>query len=270
MLNRLKIIYLICGVVLLLVTSCDKIEYNSNQKFDRNSPRNTNSINLQKLSQSQGDNVVRFILSGDTQRGYGESEDFVKKANTMQGIDFVVIAGDISDFGLLQEMEWIVRIFNGLKMPYLGVIGNHDLTANGKEVFQKVFGELDYSFVYQGVKFICLNTNGREVNFDGSVPDINWLNKEVKSQAGVSNIVAISHITPNSTDFDKKLELPFVAALESSGNCVASLHAHDHTPGYYTPYANGIPFIVTGTILKRTFTIITITNGVVGAERVLY
>lgn len=253
-----------------LFAGCDKIEYSPNQKFDRDGPRNVNRVNLEKLAQNHSYDTVRFILSGDTQRGYGEARDFVKKANTLPGIDFAVIAGDISDFGLLQEMEWVAEIYNGLKVPYIGVIGNHDLTANGKDVFQKVFGELDYSFVYGGIKFICINTNSREFNFNGTVPDIQWLNKEMKPQPGIHKMVVISHVSPLSADFDKKLEQPFVEALASTGNCLASLHAHDHTSGYFTPYETGPPFIVTSAILKREFTVITIANGRLESDNVPY
>lgn len=262
--------YLIFFTCVLLVAGCDELEYNPNQKFDGNTPQNINALNIERLFQTAGDDTVRFILSGDTQRGYSEAKDFVKRANALKGIDFVVIAGDISDFGLLQEMKWVVEIYNGLKTPYLGVIGNHDLTANGRDVFKKVFGELNYSFVYGKVKFICINTNSREVNFDGSVPDIRWLNEEVKAQNGVDNIVAISHVAPHSADFDKALEQPFVSALATNGNCLASLHAHDHVHSVGTPYENGIPFIVTGALIKKEFTIITIVNGRLESEFVQY
>ena len=261
---------LLLSLTFLFFTSCDKLEYSPNQKDDNHGPRNINAVNLSRLMQAPGDDTVRFILSGDTQRGYGEAKDFVKRVNTLPNIDFVVIAGDISDFGLLQEMEWVAGIYNGLKVPYLGIIGNHDLTANGKHVFQKVFGELDYSFVYRGNKFICTNTNSREVNFDGSVPDIAWLNRQFTPDAGVKNSIVISHVMPGSVDFDKKLEQQFIGALESSNNCIGSLHAHDHSSGYYTPYDNGIPFIVTGAVLKRNFTVVTIINGELETESVSY
>jgi hypothetical protein len=167
-------------------------------------------------------------------------------------------------------MEWVADVFEGLSIPYIGVIGNHDLTGNGRDVFQNVFGDLNYSFVYKGVKFICMNTNSREVNFNGTVPDINWLDTQVKSQPGINQFVAISHIAPYSVDFDSKLEQRFVSGLASTGSCLASLHAHDHSPKYEAPYENGIPFITTGGILKRNFTIITIVDEELEYETVYY
>jgi 3',5'-cyclic-AMP phosphodiesterase len=167
-------------------------------------------------------------------------------------------------------MEWITRIYSDLRVPYLGVIGNHDMAAKGTTIFRQVFGELNYSFIYQGYKFICLNTNSREVAFDGTVPDLNWLNQQVQVQAGVRGTVAISHVTPFSVDFDPELEAGYVAALERSGNCLASLHAHDHKSGRYQPYPNRIPFIVSSAILEREFTLIEIINGNLQATEVKY
>ena len=254
----------------VLFAGCERWEYSPNQRFSNKTPVNLNARNLEALSNTVPDDTVRFILSGDTQRGYGEAEDFVKKANTMKGIDFVVIAGDISDFGLLQEMEWVAEIYEELKVPYVAVIGNHDMAANGTSIFRQVFGELNYSFAYGGYKFICLNTNSREVNFDGSLPDVNWLQDQLKPAAGINGQVVISHVSPFSGDFDRKLEMPFVTALENAGNCLGSLHAHDHNAGQYRPYNNSIPFIVASAILKRQFTLVEIIDGKLEAREMEY
>ena len=258
-------------LVLFWLISCkDSLEYSPNVTGDQNTPRNLNAINLDRLRTTPGDDTVRFILSGDTQRGSTEARDFVNLANRIPGLDFVVVAGDISDFGLLQEMEWITGIYAGLRVPYLGVIGNHDMAAKGRTIFRQIFGEPDYSFIYQGYKFVCLNTNSREVFFDGTVPDQKWLDQQMRPHAGVRGFVAISHVTPFSVDFDKNMEAGYVAALERSGNCLASLHAHDHKAGQYRPYANQIPFIVSGAIVGREFTLIEIINGKLHVQEMEY
>ena len=99
------------AVVLFLLTGCtDSLEYSPNVTSDRNTPKNLNAVNLDRLRAVPGDDTVRFVLSGDTQRGYDEAKDFVKLANAIPGLDFVLLAGDISDFGLVQETEWITGI----------------------------------------------------------------------------------------------------------------------------------------------------------------
>lgn len=39
------------------------------------------------------------------------------------------------------------------------IIGNHDVLGTGEEVYTKVFGEDNFSFIAGNVKFVCLNTN---------------------------------------------------------------------------------------------------------------
>ncbi|HEY1025870.1 MAG TPA: metallophosphoesterase [Sphingobacteriaceae bacterium] len=258
------------AAIALLFSACDNMEYSPNQKFDKDTPSNLNAANIERLLDTPPDDTLRFILSGDTQRGYSETADFVEKVNRMPEIDFVLLAGDISDFGLLQEMEWMAEIYAQLEMPYIAVVGNHDLAANGDEVFKRVFGDLNFSFVYDGYKFVCLNTNSREANFNGTIPDLTWLNAQMQPQPGISGYFAVSHVSPFSIDFDKKLEIPFVYALQQSGNCLASLHAHDHSSGQYSPYGNGIPFIVANAILNREFTLIEVINGELEATEIQY
>jgi 3',5'-cyclic-AMP phosphodiesterase len=159
---------------LVSLTGCDQFEFSPNQNSDQTSPLNLNLLNAAKLRQSADDDTVTIVFSGDSQRWYDEQERFVNKVNTLSEVDLVLLAGDISDFGLLQEFKWVHKRLSGLHAPYIGVVGNHDLVGNGRAVFEKMFGPLNYSFVYRGIKFIAHNTNGLE-SPGQNVPDLNWL-----------------------------------------------------------------------------------------------
>ena len=166
-------------VAILLSLSCRKLEYSPNQKFDKNTPRDINANNLKRILAAPGDDTIRFVLSGDSQNAYDDLSTFIDKVNATPGIDFVILNGDISDFGLLQEFKWIESYYSKLKVPYLAVIGNHDHSANGVYVYQRMYSEqLDFSFIYKGVKFVCHNTNSREYNFNGTIPDLNYLKSQ--------------------------------------------------------------------------------------------
>src|SRR5690606_4187469 len=202
--------FILCCAVFI---GCKNLEYSPNQIFDKNSHVDINATNLKKLGNGIQDDTVRFIVMGDPQRSHNEVHDFYKQVNSMSGIDFVVVAGDISEFGILKEMDAIAIALNNLTVPYVAVVGNHDLTARGREVFLRMYGELNYSFVYGGIKFICQNTNSREYLFDGLVPDIPWLRRELQPEDGVHSYVAISHVPPNSVDFDARLTNAYARAF---------------------------------------------------------
>ena len=73
---------------------------------------------------------------GDSQRWYDETEDFVKEINKRNDIDFVIHGGDMSDFGLTKEFLWQRDIMNGLNVPYVALIGNHDCLGTGSRNIQ--------------------------------------------------------------------------------------------------------------------------------------
>ncbi|MCX2453921.1 metallophosphoesterase [Pedobacter sp. PLR] len=250
--------------------SCNQFEYSPNQVFDRNSPKDVNATSLSRLGDGKNDDTVRFVLSGDPQRSRDETITFVEKVNSLPGVDFVLIAGDFTEFGVLKEMEWISRALRKLNVPYMGVIGNHDLTNRGREVFQRMFGALNYTFVYGGTKFICHDTNSREYSFNGQVPDISWLKTELQPQDGVSNYLAVSHVPTISPDFDPKLVKDYTGTFAETPGFLASLHGHNHTYDLYFPDDSGIPYVITSSIGNEEFLLVEIINHKISFERISF
>ncbi|WP_254846465.1 metallophosphoesterase family protein [Hymenobacter sp. CRA2] len=206
---------------------------------------------------ARGD-TVRFVFVGDTQRFYDETADFVRSVNQQRGIDFVLVGGDISDFGLARELQWTDRRLGQLRVPYLTVIGNHDQVGNGRQAYQAVFGPLNYSFVYGGVKFVLIDTNGRESGFGGRVPDVAWLQRELADTVGVRRAVVVSHVPPTDLDFDPKLTAAYAAALARSPRPAMHLaaHIHRHTAGH--PFHDGVPYLTTYSLQKHRYHILSV------------
>lgn len=250
------------------LASCNHFEFSPNQTFDRLSMKDINARNLKRLGDGAGDDTVKFVLTGDSQRSRDETVEFCRTVNAIDGIDFVVLDGDITEFGVLKEMVWISRTLEDLKMPYVAVIGNHDEVARGRESFKNMFGELNYSFVYGGVKFICHDTNSREYDFNGRVPDLPWLKEELKPAPGVTNYIGISHIPVNSPDFDSKLKEEYKTAFAQTPGFLASLNAHTHNYELFYPDNSGIPYIVTSAIGNKEFLVIQVVNNKLSFERV--
>lgn len=257
---------------LLSLISCkDLFQYSPNEVRLEEDETNINLKNIPKIEALPQKDTLKFILIGDSQRFYDETADFVTVANKRNDISFVVLAGDISDFGLNKEFKWVNRELKKLKVPYIGVIGNHDMLANGRLVFNKMYGPDNFAFTCNGTRIICLNTNSREVGFDGSLPNLSWLNTALKESASFKNAFVISHVPPfNHTDFDPKLERPYAAALASSPNVLASLHAHEHTSKRLRPYESGMEYFVTGTINNRIYTVISVWDHQYTIEEVAY
>ena len=125
-----------------LLTACDLIDYHPyDGRLDSDTSREINPTNIERIEKvCEGKDTIRFIFMGDTQRSYNETEDFVKYVNQLDSIDFIIHGGDYTEFGLKKEFEWNDDILSKLKVPYVGLIGNHDVIGNGDQVFRKIFG----------------------------------------------------------------------------------------------------------------------------------
>jgi Icc protein len=252
----------------IILASCNHFEFSPNQTFDSLSLKDVNANNLKRLGDGANDDTVKFVLTGDPQKSRDETVKLCKAINGIDGIDFVILAGDITEFGVLKEMLWISRTLEDLNRPYVAVIGNHDETARGRETFRNMFGELNYSFVYGGIKFIGHDTNSREYGFNGQIPNIPWLREQLKPAPGVKGYVAMSHVPVNSPDFDEHLSADYMSAFAETPGFLASLHAHTHNFEVFHPDNSGIPYIVTSSVGNREFLVIQIVNNKLSFERV--
>jgi hypothetical protein len=246
-----------------LLSSCDLLEFSPNETRTPASYRDLTRKNLERLQQRSnplGGDTLRFVFIGDSQRFYEEAEAFVQSVNQQRGIAFVAVAGDISDFGLIREMRWVHDKLRGLNVPYLTVIGNHDQVANGREAYQKVYGPLNYSFEYAGTRFVFIDTNGREYDFQGRVPDIGWLRAQLADSVGVRRQVVMSHVPPTDADFDPQLVQPYVQVLSERRTAPVAfeLNGHRHDFGVTTPYEADLPFINSYSFEKRRYVVLTL------------
>ncbi|GAB3583931.1 metallophosphoesterase family protein [Hymenobacter daeguensis] len=245
---------------LALFSGCELIEFSPNQTSTPAAYSDLTAKNLAALARQPlppGD-TLRFVFTGDSQRFYDQAGDLVASVNQQPGISFLVVAGDISDFGLGREMWWIHDKLSKLRVPYVTVVGNHDHAANGREVYQQVFGPLDYAFRYAGTQFIMLNTNGREYRFDGTVPNINWLQQQLADTVGVQRQVVINHVPPMDEDFDRQLEQPYVQSLKAAPRVALALNGHRHDFSISQPYGEGLTLINSYSFEKRRYVILTL------------
>jgi len=247
--------------IFTFLTSCDQFEFSPNQSFDQSSPSNLNAQNLARLRQNVEDDTVTVVFAGDTQRWYDEQERFVKRVNSLENVDLVLLAGDISDFGILQEFKWVQKRLSALHAPYFGIIGNHDMVANGRQIFRQMFGPLNYSFVYQGIKFIAHNTNGLEAPGE-NIPDLGWLARELHNTEGADYIVTVSHVPPfNATEFGTESVKPYTELLENTPNLLLSLHGHVHQHQDFYPFGDNVHYMTSFSFEQSAFVLLKIFNG---------
>lgn len=250
----------------LVTSACRKFKtspYDTDIRSDL--PRGLNAINISKLSGRPvpGD-TVRVLVIADTQRFYEELDAFVEKANAMDRIDFVAVAGDLTDFGTAEEYEWICERLLRLRVPFVCAVGNHDLVANGSEIWDELFGERNFHFEHRGIRFIFHDTNGLEYGHNGTAPDTSYLQAALQTTLPC---LAVSHVPPFADDFDPALELPYHRTLASNPRLLASIHGHLHGGLNINMYGDHVLYIVTPSVKARSATLLKLTqDGMVSSK----
>lgn len=247
--------------ILCIFQSCEMIEYHP---YDGRISGKTdiNKKNIARIEETcRNKETIRFAMIGDTQRWYDETEAFVNTLNKRNDIDFVIHGGDVSDFGLTKEFLWQRDILNKLKVPYVVLLGNHDCLANGIEVFRKVFGEENFSFIAGRTKFVCLNTNALEFDYSLPVPDFQFIEQEIKDKKDeYDKTVMAMHVRPFSEQFNNNIANVFQRYIKEFPNLQFCLNAHDHNIAADDLFDDGIIYYGTPNIAKKKYLLFTLNS----------
>jgi Icc-related predicted phosphoesterase len=127
--------------------------------------------------------------------------------------------------GLKREWSWVGDIIEKSNHPVLTVVGNHDGLTKGKDIYGKMFGDLNYSFVYKDVKFVMWNNNFYEWHDVA----LEWLEEKVSSH---DRVVVMSHQPPYSGTMTHAHEEKW-KSIRSLDGYVASVHGHVHNFNYH-------------------------------------
>jgi hypothetical protein len=220
-----------------------------------------NAKNIARIENAcVGKTNICFIMTGDTQRHYDETEDFVKSVNQRDDVDFVIHGGDISDFGLTKEFMWMRDIMNGLKVPYVVLLGNHDCLANGREIYHEIFGEENFSVLAGNCKFVCLNTNALEYDYSHPVPDFTFIVNSINERrAGHERTAVAMHAPPHSEQFDNNVANIFQQHITQFPEMQFCLNAHEHRISAENRFDDGIIYYGSPDIQKRKYLLFTLT-----------
>jgi outer membrane protein assembly factor BamB/predicted MPP superfamily phosphohydrolase len=112
------------------------------------------------LQISFAQNGFKFAHVSDTHIGsHNADEDLrrtVQSINKDSSLKFVIISGDITDFGSDSEFHLAKQILDSLNKPWHIIPGNHDAnwSESGTNSFKKIFGAETFDFKYAGYLFL--------------------------------------------------------------------------------------------------------------------
>lgn len=222
--------------------------------------KDINAANIALIEQAcQEHESIRFAVVSDSQRWYDELEDAVEKINDMEGIDFVVHAGDLTDWGMRTEFEMQRDILNRLDVPYVCLLGNHDCLGTGKNLFREIFGQFDFAFTAGDVRFLCLNTNMLEFEEDEPVPNFYFLDEQLAAfPSEARKTVVMMHSYPKSDQFSGDRAVLFQAMIRRFPDLQFCVHGHGHQFRVEDIFSDGVLYYECAHSESETFLVFTI------------
>ena len=196
-------ILLLSALIVLSLTSCDSVfdihPYDTRVK----GTTDLNAKNIKLIEQLCLDkDTMHIAVISDSHQWYKDLEAEIADINRRDSIDFVIHLGDLTDFGSTLEYSLARERLQRLRKPFVVMQGNHDCLGTGNEVYAKMFGNNDFSFIAGRVKFIMINTNAIEYDYSEPVPDFDFLEAEAtRDSALFDRSVACMHAAPYSEQF---------------------------------------------------------------------
>lgn len=183
--------------VILILTLFISCKFNVSP-YTANVPKlELNSVNLKTIKQNESLNPTSFKIAfiSDTHNHYKELKKIIEYINNNGPYDFVIVNGDTTIIGLLEEFLESKKYYDQIRFPVLVGIGNHDLLSNGGLIYSKIYGPTDFSFTYKNANFVFYNNNNWEST--GIVPNTPWIKSVLNS--GNPNIL-IGHVPPHDRE----------------------------------------------------------------------
>ncbi len=150
----------------------------------------------------------KFAQVTDTHVGGATGADDLRRTvldlNQQQGIDFVILSGDVTEFGSDDELALAKQILDSLNLPLYVIPGNHDSnwSESGANSFRKVFGAETFFFEHKGIQFIGTTSGPNMRMSPGQVPRENlvWMDSVFQANPDQGKpLIAINHYPLDSS-----------------------------------------------------------------------
>ncbi len=157
-------------------------------------------LSLSLIAQSVA-TTFKFALVTDTHVGGATgAEDLartVNDINKLDDIDFVIVSGDVTEFGAYDELATAKIILDNLNIPYYTIPGNHDAnwSESGTNDFNRVFGGDTFGFKHKGFQFIGLASGPNMRMSPGQIPreNLTWFFNHIEKIDTDEPIIYINH-----------------------------------------------------------------------------
>lgn len=126
----------------------------------------------------------------------------------------------------MDEFAMYTEAMSESTSPYISVIGNHDHLANGRQIYEEMFGSRNFVFHLGGIRFIIFDNTEVESDIEVDYP---WLDTKL-SESYDGQTLVFMHIQPTDGQMTgtplEKLET-IMASRRPNDVYMGHLHSYD-------------------------------------------
>lgn len=188
-----------------------------------------------------------FAVIADTHLNSGipntvaELTSIIRDINAQDSIQFVILAGDITEFGSDEEILIAKRVLDLFDKPWYIISGNHDSkwSESGCNTFLETFGYEQFSFTHDNIAFIGTNSGPNMRMAPALIPreSMVWLEDQLQNLPAKRPVVFINHypLTEDMSNYRSVID------LLGTKNIQLAICGHYHTNQAFS--ASGIPSV---------------------------
>jgi len=150
---------------------------------------------------------VRFAWLSDTHigspTGAADLAAAVGEINAEREIQFVLLSGDITEFGSNRQLQLAKSILDSLRKPYHIIPGNHDTkwSESGGTAFPAIWGSEHFAFDAGEYRFIGIHQGPRMKMADGhwAPEDLRWVDSVLAAMPHNQPFFVVTHYPVDSS-----------------------------------------------------------------------
>lgn len=222
-----------------------------------------NARNIARIETLCADkDTLRIAVMSDSHLWLGDTRAIVADINSRSGsVDFAIHLGDLTDTGTTKEFVWQRDVLSALLVPYVALIGNHDFLGTGDEVYARMYGQMDFSFIAGRIKFVCINTNATEYDYLAAVPNFDFMEEQWTSDSSrFDRTIICMHARPYSDQFNNNVAKAFEHYVRNFKGLLCCLNGHDHAVQEDELYSDGVVYYGCDCAKHRSYLLFTITK----------
>lgn len=180
------------------------ISYSLYESFFPITTTNLNYINVEKIQNKMDGKEFSFYVVGNTFENLHALENIPISKNSSENV-FIMSLGNMVYSGDKTKYRILLHEIKRLDVPFLTIPGPLELKDGGYQNYYNIFGNYDYAFEVDGIRFILLN----DANGKITPQQFNWLSNKI-SQSQTSNfssLVVALNVPPSWARVDSNFTL---------------------------------------------------------------